>query len=125
MIQVDNMAIVNFGSNVSAISGSDAIHFFNGNSTPYAVTRCYINGSAGRAIWSQLNGQKALYSANTCLNTRAGIDCDSSTFGAVCMFNTCISNLYGIWYEQSASHNTSIGNICNSSSRYLEFRLRQ
>ncbi len=117
-VQVDNMTIVNFGSNVSAIEGSDAIHFFNGSSTPYAVTRCYINGSAGRAIWSQLSGQKALYSDNTCLNTRAGIDCDSSTFGAVCMFNTCISNLYGIWYEQSASHNTSIGNICNNNSRY-------
>jgi parallel beta-helix repeat protein len=118
MIQVDNMTILNFGSNVSAISGSDAVHFFNGSSTPYAVTRCFINGSAGRAIWSQLNAQKALYSGNTCLYTRAGIDCDSSTYGAVCMFNTCISNLYGIWYEQSASHNTSIGNICNNNSRY-------
>jgi len=118
MIQVDNVSIVNLGSNVSAISGSDAIHFFHGVSTPFAVTRCYINGSAGRAIWSQLSGQKALYCDNTCLNTRAGIDCDSSTFGAVCMFNTCISNLYGIWYEQSASHNTSIGNICNNNSRY-------
>jgi parallel beta-helix repeat protein len=118
MIQVDSMTIVNFGSNASAISGSDAIHFPNGGSTPYMATRCLINGSAGRAIWSQLNAQKALYCDNTCLNTRAGIDCDSSTYGAVCMFNTCISNLYGIWYEQSASHNTSIGNICNNNSRY-------
>ena len=118
MIQVDNMTIVNFGSNASAIEGSDSIHFPNGGSTPYMVTRCFINGSAGRAIWSQLNAQKALYCDNTCLNTRAGIDCDSSTFGAVCMYNTCISNLYGIWYEQSASHNTSIGNICNNNSRY-------
>ncbi|HEX3101523.1 MAG TPA: RICIN domain-containing protein, partial [Pyrinomonadaceae bacterium] len=118
MIQVDSMTIVNFGSNVSAISGSDSIHFPNGGSTPYMVTRCFINNSAGRAIWSQLNAQKALYCDNTCLNTRAGIDCDSSTYGAVCMFNTCTSNLYGIWYEQSASHNTSIGNICNNNSRY-------
>jgi hypothetical protein len=117
MIQVDHMTIVNFGSNASAISGSDSIHF-SGGATPYMVTRCYINGSAGRAIWSQLTSEKALYSANTCIGTRAGIDCDSHTFGAVCLFNTLLTNTYGLWYEQGASHNTSIGNVCNYNQRY-------
>jgi parallel beta-helix repeat protein len=120
MIQIDSMTLQNFGSNASSIPGSDAIHFsdFGGGSPPHIVTRCYINGSAGRAIWSESPKAKGLYSANTFNNTRAGIDCDAQTFGAVCMFNTCLTNLYGIWYEQGASHNTSIGNVCEYNTRY-------
>ncbi len=117
MIQVDSVTIQNFGDNSSHHSGSDSIHY-SGGSTPYMVTRCFINKSGARAIWSQLSAQKALYADNYCAYTRAGIDCDSSTFGAVCMFNNCISNTYGLWYEQSASHNTSIGNVCNYNDRY-------
>lgn len=117
MIQVDSVTIQNFGDNSSHHSGSDSIHY-SGGSTPYMVTRCFINKSGARGIWSQLSAQKALYADNYCAYTRAGIDCDSSTFGAVCMFNNCISNTYGLWYEQSASHNTSIGNVCNNNDRY-------
>jgi len=117
MIQVDSVTIQNFGDNSSHHSGSDSIHY-SGGSTPYMVTRCFINKSGARAIWSQLSGQKALYADNYCAYTRAGIDCDSHTFGAVCMFNNCVSNTYGLWYEQGASHNTSIGNVCNNNDRY-------
>jgi len=119
-IQVDGMSIQNFGSNATAVSGSDSIHFsgFGGGATPLIVTRCYINGSAGRAVWSQLPTEKGVYCANTCIGTRAGIDCDSHTFGAVLLFNTILTNTYGLWYEQGASHDTSIGNVCNYNQRY-------
>ncbi len=120
MIQIDSMTIQNFGSNATSIPGSDAIKFsnFGGGAPPHLVTRCYINGSAGRAIWSESPNAKALYSDNTLIGTRAGIDCDAQTFGAVCMFNTCLTNLYGIWYEQGATHNTSSGNVCQYNTRY-------
>jgi parallel beta-helix repeat protein len=120
MIQIDSMTLQNFGSNATAVPGSDAIKFsnFGGGSPPHIVTRCTVNGSAGRAIWSESPNAKGLYSANTFNNTRAGIDCDAQTFGAVCMFNTCDANLYGIWYEQGATHNVSIGNDCENNTRY-------
>jgi parallel beta-helix repeat protein len=120
MIQIDGMTLENFGSNASSIPGSDAIKFsnFGGGSPPHFVTRCNVNGSAGRAIWSESPKAKGLYSANTFNNTRAGIDCDAQTFGAVCMFNTCDGNLYGLWYEQGATHNVSIGNISENNTRY-------
>src|SRR5262249_18099320 len=116
MIWVDRMTIQNLGDNSSHHSGSDSIHF-HGGKTPYVVTRCTINKSGARGIWSQLSGQKALYAGNNVTLTRAGIDCDSHTFGAVMMFNTCIKNTYGIFIEQSASHNTAIGNVCTDSDR--------
>jgi len=120
MIQIDGMTLQNFGSNATSVPGSDAIKFsnFGGGSPPHFVTRCNVNGSAGRAIWSESPNAKGLYSANTFNNTRAGIDCDAQTYGAVCMFNTCDANLYGIWYEQGATHNVSIGNDCENNTRY-------
>ncbi len=120
MIQIDSMTLQNFGSNATSIPGSDAIKFsnFGGGAPPHIVTRCFVNNSAGRAIWSESPNAKGLYSDNTFNNTRAGIDCDAQTFGAVCMFNTCLTNLYGIWYEQGATHNTSIGNVCEHNTRY-------
>jgi parallel beta-helix repeat protein len=121
MIQIDGMTLQNFGPNVTSVPGSDTIHFSefgSGSGTPLVVTRCYVNSSASRAVWSQCPGVKGYYSDNTLIGTRAGIDCDSKTYGAVCMFNLCVSNLYGLWYEQGATHNVSIGNVCNYNSRY-------
>ena len=116
MIQVDGMTIQNFGDNSSHHSGSDSIHF-TGGTTPYAVTRCTINKSGARGIWSQLNHQKALYADNSVVQTRACIDADSHTFGSVMMFNFCDSNTYGLFIEQGAAHNTAIGNVSNNSAR--------
>src|SRR5579859_1136728 len=118
MIQVDGMTIQNFGDNSTHHSGSDSIHF-SGGTTPYVVTRCTINKSGARGIWSQLNHQKALYSDNSVTLTRACIDADSSTFGSVMMFNFCDSNDYGLFVEQSAQHNASIGNISNNNSHNI------
>jgi parallel beta-helix repeat protein len=117
MIQVDAVTIRNFGSNASHHSGSDSIHF-TGGATPYVVTRCTIDKSGARGIWAQTSGQKALYAGNTISLTRAGIDCDSHTFGAVMLFNETDNNTYGIWAEQGASHNTAIGNVSNDNDRY-------
>src|SRR5207248_4008850 len=108
--------IQNFGDNSSHHSGSDSIHF-TGGTTPYAVTRCTINKSGARGIWSQLSRQKALYADNSVVLTRACIDADSHTFGSVMMFNFCDSNTYGLFIEQGAAHNTAIGNVSNNSDR--------
>src|SRR5436190_1155014 len=112
---VDRMTIQNFGDNSTHHSDSDSIHF-SGSTTPYVATRCTINKTGARGIWSQLNHQKALYSDNSVTLTRACIDADSSTFGSVMMFNFCDSNDYGLFVEQSAQHNASIGNISNNNS---------
>jgi hypothetical protein len=115
MIHVDKMTIQNLGDNSSHHSGSDSIRFFQGV-TPNLVTRNKISKSGARGIWSQSKG-KALYADNVVSDTRAGIDCDSSTFGAVMMFNKVTTNTYGLWYEQGAQHNVGIGNVAENNVR--------
>jgi hypothetical protein len=115
MIQVDKMTLQNLGDNSSHHSGSDAIRFF-GCPAPNMVTRNTIDKSGARGIWSQTHG-KVLYAENVISGTRAGIDCDSSTSGAVMMFNTATSNTYGLWYEQGAQHNVGIGNVSENNVR--------
>src|SRR3569623_82779 len=47
-----------------------------------------------------------------------GVDCDSSTSGSVVKFNYCHDLVrYGVFFEQSASHNLALGNICNNDGR--------
>src|SRR6185436_8441384 len=97
---------------------SDSIHF-SGGSTPYIVTRSLVNGSSSRGIWLQLNGVKSVISDNEVLNVNQdGVDCDSSTSGSVTKFNYCHDLVrYGVFIEQSASHNLALGNICNNTGR--------
>ena len=115
MVNVDKVTIQNLGDNTTGHPGSDAL-FLKSTVTPSLVTRCTINKSGNRGIWSATKG-KALYTENTITATRAGIDCDASTFGAVMMFNTATSNTYGLWYEQSATHNVGIGNVSQNNVR--------
>jgi len=117
LICIDKVTIRNFGDNAAHHSGSDAIKF-NGGSVASMVTRCTINKSGARGIWAGSTGNhKILYQDNYVTGTRAGIDCDFHTFGAVCMFNTLVDNTYGLWYEQGAQHNTGIGNVVTNSAR--------
>lgn len=118
MVQVDQVTLQNFGAANPRVGGSDVIHFDHG-ATPYVVTRCYINGGAARGIWLQLSGQKSLISDNEVTNVNQdGVDCDSSTFGAVVKFNYCHDLVrYGVFIEQSAKNNLAVGNICNNDSR--------
>jgi parallel beta-helix repeat protein len=118
MVQVDQVRLQNFGAANPRVGGSDVIHFDHG-ATPYVVTRCYINGGAARGIWLQLSGQKSLISDNEVTNVNQdGVDCDSSTFGAVVKFNYCHDLVrYGVFIEQSAKNNLALGNICNNDSR--------
>jgi hypothetical protein len=47
-----------------------------------------------------------------------GVDCDASTSGSVVKFNYCHDLVrYGVFFEQSASHNVALGNICNNDGR--------
>jgi parallel beta-helix repeat protein len=119
MVQVDGMTINNFGSDASAISGSDSIHFTGGTGSgaPYLVSRCTINGSAGRAIWSQINLQ-AVYTNNNCSNTRSGLDFDSHTQNALGKFNTFSNNDYSLFIEQSAQWCQGIGNFCGPGNTH-------
>jgi len=115
MVNVDKVTIQNLGDNATGHPGSDSL-FINNTGTPSLVTRCTINKSGNRGIWSATKG-KTLYAENTISDTRAGIDCDASTSGAVMMFNTATSNTYGFWYEQSATHNVGIGNVSQNNVR--------
>jgi parallel beta-helix repeat protein len=118
MIQIDSVTIQNFGSNVTSLPGSDALQLAN-CATPNEVTRCVINNSGSRGLWQQNYSAKGkvLYTANTVHGTRAGLDCDSSTYGIVALFNEFSSNTYGLWCEQSAQHNLGIGNVANKCTR--------
>jgi hypothetical protein len=118
MVQVDRMTLRNFGPANPRVGGSDIIHF-NGGSTPYIVTRCFLNGGGARGIWLQLNGPKSVISDNEVTNcNQDGVDCDSSTKGCVAKFNYCHDlTRYGVFIEQSASNNVALGNICNNDAR--------
>ena len=117
MICLDKITIQNFGDNAASHPGSDSIHF-DGGSTPSMVTRCTISKSGSRGIWSgSTSSHKILYADNYVTLTRAGLDCDYHTFGAVSIFNTFVGNTYGLWYEQGAQHNTGIGNVVTNNSR--------
>jgi len=118
MLQVDNMTLRNFGASNPRVGGSDVIQFDHG-SLPYIVTRCTINGGSARGIWLQLSGVKSVISDNDVSNVNQdGVDCDSSTSGSVVKFNYCHDLVrYGVFFEQSASHNLALGNICNNDGR--------
>ena len=118
MLQVDNMTLRNFGAANPRVGNSDVIHFDHG-SLPYIVTRCTINGGSARGIWLQLSGVKSVMSDNEVSNVNQdGVDCDSSTSGSVVKFNYCHDLVrYGVFFEQSASHNLALGNICNNDGR--------
>src|SRR6185369_7824993 len=113
MVNVDKMTILNLGDNAAHHSGSDSILVAR-TATPVLVTRNTLDKSGARGIWSATKG-KALYAENSVSATRAGIDCDASTFGAVMMFNTVTSNTYGLCYEHSATHNVGIGNLAQNN----------
>jgi len=118
MLQVDNLTLRNFGPANPRSGSSDVIHFDHG-STPYIVTRCTINGGSARGIWLQLSGVKSVMSDNDVSNVNQdGVDCDSSTSGSVAKFNYCHDLVrYGVFFEQSATHNLALGNICNNDGR--------
>lgn len=118
MVQVDQVKLQNFGTSNPRVANSDVIHF-SGGATPYVVTRSTINGGAARGIWLQLSGQKSLISDNEVTNVNMdGVDCDSSTFGAVVKFNYLHDLVrYGVFIEQSAMNNLALGNICNQDQR--------
>jgi parallel beta-helix repeat protein len=118
MLQVDSITLRNFGPANPRSGGSDVIHFDHG-STPYIVTRCTINGGSARGIWLQLSGVKSVISDNEVSNVNQdGVDCDSSTSGCIAKFNYCHDLVrYGVFIEQSASHNLALGNICNNDGR--------
>jgi len=118
MIQVDAVTLRNFGPSNPRSGGSDIIHF-SGGSTPYIVTRCYLNGGSSRGIWLQLNGPKSVISDNEVTDVNQdGVDCDSSTKGSVVKYNYCHDLVrYGVFIEQSAAYNVTLGNICNNTGR--------
>jgi parallel beta-helix repeat protein len=118
MVHVDNVTLRRFGPSNPRVDGSDVIHFVGG-STPYVVTRCLVSGGAARGIWLQLSSQKSLISDNEATDVNEdGVDCDSSTFGSVVKFNYCHDLVrYGVFIEQSASHNLALGNVCNNDLR--------
>lgn len=118
MLQLDAITMQNFGPSSPTVSGSDVVHIFGG-STPQIITRCFINGGATRGIWFQTSGIKRLVSDCEVTGVNAdGVDMDSSTSGSVAKFNYLHNNgRYGVFIEQSASHDLALGNVCNNDLR--------
>jgi parallel beta-helix repeat protein len=118
MISIDRMTLQNFGAKATRIGGSDVIHF-SGGSSPYMVGYCTINGGAARGIWSQLSGQKAIYTDNDCSNVNMdGIDLDSHTKSGLAKLNNCHDNVrYGVFIEQGALYDQALANTCTSNGR--------
>jgi parallel beta-helix repeat protein len=118
MLQLDSVTLQNFGPDNPREGSSDVVRFTAG-ATPQIITRCLINGGAARGIWLENSGVKRVVSdcESTAVN-EDGVDCDASTSGSVVKFNYCHDLVrYGVFFEQSASHNVALGNICNNDGR--------
>ncbi len=118
MLQLDNVTLQNFGPDNPRVGSSDVVRF-TGGATPQIITRCFINGGAARGIWLENSGVKRVVTDTqvTAVNMD-GVDCDASTSGSVVKFNYCHDLVrYGVFFEQSASHNVALGNICNNDGR--------
>jgi len=118
MLQLDSVTLQNFGPDNPRVGSSDVVRF-TGGSTPRIVTRCFVNGGAARGIWLENSSAKSLVSdcEVTAVN-QDGVDCDASTSGSVVKFNYCHDLVrYGVFIEQSASHNLALGNVCNNDGR--------
>jgi parallel beta-helix repeat protein len=120
MVMVDRVTLQNFGAKATRVGGSDVIHLSGGGS-PQIVGYSTINGGAARGIWSQLSGQKSIFSDNDCSNVNMdGIDCDSHTNSSLVKVNNCHDNVrYGVFIEQGAKYNQALANTCTSNGRGL------
>ena len=117
-LQLDAITLRDFGLSNPRVGGSDVVRF-TGGSTPHIVTRCLVNGGAARGIWLENSSAKAIVSdcESTAVN-QDGVDCDASSKGCVVKFNYCHDLVrYGVFLEQSATHNLALGNICNNTGR--------
>lgn len=118
LLQVDAMRLQNFGADNPRVGSSDILRI-TGGATPQIVTRCTITNGAARGIWFENSGVKRV--ASDCEVTAVnqdGVDCDASTSGSVVKFNNCHDLVrYGVFFEQSASHNVALGNVCNNDGR--------
>jgi parallel beta-helix repeat protein len=118
LLQVDAMRLQNFGPDNPRVGSSDILRI-TGGATPQIVTRCFVTNGAARGIWLENSGVKRLVSdcESTAVN-QDGVDCDASTSESVVKFNYCHDLVrYGVFFEQSASHNLALGNICNNCGR--------
>lgn len=118
LLQVDAMRLQNFGPDNPRVGSSDILRI-TGGATPQIVTRCFVTNGAARGIWLENSGAKRVVSdcQVTAVN-EDGVDCDASTSDSVVKFNYCHDLVrYGVFFEQSASHNLALGNICNNDGR--------
>ncbi len=118
MLQLDSVILQNFGPDNPRVGNSDVVRF-TGGATPQIITRCFVNGGAARGIWLENSGVKRVVSdcESTAVN-EDGVDCDASTSGSVVKFNHLHDLVrYGVFFEQSASQNVALGNICNNDGR--------
>jgi hypothetical protein len=117
-IQLDSVALQRFGDPNTRKGGSDVVHL-SGGSTPQIITRCYLTNGAARGIWFQTSGIKRVVSDTEATQVNQdGVDCDSSTSGSVVKFCYCHDLVrYGVFFEQSASHDLALGNVCNDDGR--------
>lgn len=118
LLQVDAMRLQNFGPDNPRVGSSDILRI-TGGATPQIVTRCFVTNGAARGIWLENSGAKRVVSdcQVTAVN-EDGVDCDASTSDSVVKFNYCHDLVrYGVFLEQSASHNLALGNICNNDGR--------
>ena len=119
-VLVEGVNLVNFGSKVTRVTGSDVI-LFAGCKDPCIVDSSTINGGAARGIWtkgitgSSLSGMLFIDNVVSEVNMD-GIDFDAATSTSSAFYNLSQNNIrYGVFVEEGAKNIQVVGNTCSGN----------
>ena len=119
-VLVEGVNLVNFGSKVTRVTGSDVI-LFAGCKDPCIVDSSTINGGAARGLWtkgitgSSLSGMLFIDNVVSEVNMD-GIDFDVATSSSSAFYNLSQNNIrYGVFVEEGAKNIQVVGNTCSGN----------
>jgi len=119
-VLVEEVNLVNFGSKLPRVTGSDVI-LFAGCKDPCIVDSSTISGGAARGIWtkgitgSSLSGMLFLDNVISEVNMD-GIDFDTATSSSSAFYNLSQNNIrYGVFVEEGAKNVQVVGNTCSGN----------
>ena len=116
-VLVEEVNLVNFGSKLPRVTGSDVI-LFAGCKDPCIVDSSTISGGAARGIWtkgitgSSLSGMLFIDNVVSEVNMD-GIDFDTATSLSSAFYNLSQNHVrYGVFVEEGAKNVQVVGNTC-------------
>jgi autotransporter-associated beta strand protein/parallel beta-helix repeat protein len=119
-VLVEGVNLVNFGSKVTRVTGSDVI-LFAGCKDPCIVDSSTISGGAARGIWtkgitgSSLSGMLFIDNVVSEVNMD-GIDFDTATSLSSAFYNLSQNHVrYGVFVEEGAKNVQVVGNTCSGN----------